>query len=293
MEDEKTVLVLVTGRSGSGIGTSIKILEDLGYYSIDNLPFELIVPTLDLLEEKAIQKKSGIAIGVHIHSSAQAEAFTLLQKNLKIRAQIDILFLTAQDDVLLTRYNATRRKHPFDDAAIGLIEAIEKEKLVLKPLEACANLILDTTYFSPQDLAWQIEKRLSPDRIPRKLHITLTSFGFKHGVCHPIDMLFDVRFLKNPFFVLELKEKSGLDKDVSDYILSDPESQEFLEKLIDLHEWLIPRFHREGKHYFRVGIGCTGGKHRSVCVVESLSREIQKYYPGMIEVSTYHRDINH
>ncbi len=290
---EQTSLILVTGQSGSGLGTAIRTLEDLGFYCIDNLPFELIVPTLEVLEKKAHDKTIPIVLGIHLHSMQHAHEFCLLHDDLRKRIQVEVLFLTAQNDILHTRFNTTRRKHPFESEGKDLGFAIARERDVLNIIEDRADLSVDTTYFSPQDLAWQLEDRFFPDKNPRKMQLSITSFGFKHGVCYPLDMLFDARFLRNPFFVKDLKEKNGLNSAVAAYILEDQDSKVFIDKILDLNNWLLPRYYREGKRYLRIGIGCTGGKHRSVCIAEMLRQELNKSYPSIIEVSVYHRDISH
>lgn len=291
--EKKVSLILVTGQSGSGLGTAIRILEDLGYYCIDNLPLELVAPTLEALERRAVRHEKGIALGIHIHSLSQARDFEKLQEDLKKKQSTEILYLMAQDSALQTRFSTTRRKHPLESVPPDLMSAIEKEKKVLSSVENKADYLIDTTDLTPQDLASEIEKRYFPNMIPRKLFVTVTSFGFKHGVCNPLDSMFDVRFLKNPFFIPSLKEKNGLDKEVSNFILSEQDTKTFLQKLLDLSKWLIPRYYNEGKHYFRIGIGCTGGKHRSVCIAEVLSKELKDTFPDMIEVKVYHRDISH
>lgn len=292
--NRKTFLVLVTGLSGSGLGTTVKILEDLGFYCIDNLPFELIVPTLNLLEDKGVQKEGrGIAFAFHITSEDQAKEFGKMHGDLRERARVELVYLMAEENTLQTRYNTSRRRHPFALLSGDLSGAIRKEKACLDGLRQHADFVVDTTFFSPQDLAWQLEKRFFPGSSPRKLQVAVTSFGFKHGVCYPLDLLFDVRFLSNPFFVAELKEKTGLDKEVREYLEKDDETQTFVEKLVGFYHWLLPRYYREGKHYLRIGIGCTGGKHRSVYVAEHLSKSIRDFSGPEISVATYHRDVNH
>jgi UPF0042 nucleotide-binding protein len=290
--ENKSFLILVTGQSGSGLGTVIRILEDLGFYCIDNLPVELVVPTLDALESKSVKHENKFALGIHIHSLEQANDFEKLIVVLKKKLKVDVLFLMTQDSVLQTRFSTTRRKHPFETEPKDLLSAIQKEREVLTLVEKNADNFIDTTDFSPQDLAAQIEQQYFPDRVPRKLAVTITSFGFKHGVCQPVDTMFDVRFLKNPFFSPKLKEKNGLDKDVINFILSDKETQPFLDKLVDFNKWLIPRYYKEGKHYFRIAIGCTGGKHRSVCVTEILAKHLKHEFKDIIDLTIYHRDIS-
>lgn len=289
--ENKGFLILVTGQSGSGLGTAIRILEDLGFYCIDNLPFELVVPTVESLQNH--QKEKKIALGIHIHSLTQAKDFEKLHADLKKRMKVEVLYLMAQDNVLLTRFSTTRRKHPFQSEPQDLSSAIKKERELLTLVENKADHLVDTTDFTPQDLATQIEERYFPDHHPRKLYVTITSFGFKHGVCNPVDSMYDVRFLRNPFFSPKLKEKNGLDKEVIDFILSDKETKPFVDKMVDLNTWLIPRYFKEGKHYFRIGIGCTGGKHRSVCIAEVLAESLRNSYPDMINLTVYHRDISH
>lgn len=289
----KTSLILVTGQSGSGLGTAIRILEDLGFYCIDNLPFELIIPTLDALEKRAIHYEGGIALGIHIHSMEQAKLFDKLHDELKKKLKVEVLYLMTQDNRLLTRFSTTRRKHPFESDPSDLISAIHREKELLTRVENKADYFIDTTDLSPQDLALEIEQHYFPNKKPRKLFVTVTSFGFKHGATSPLDSMFDVRFLKNPFFNPKLKDKNGLDKEVVDFIVSDKEAKEFIDKLVDMNTWLIPRYHKEGKHYFRIGIGCTGGKHRSVCIAEILSTQLKETFSDIIDVKVYHRDISH
>lgn len=289
--ENKSFLILVTGQSGSGLGTAIRILEDLGFYCIDNLPFELVIPTLEAIERRSVQHENKIAFGIHLNSMNQATEFEKLRNTLKSKLKIDVLFLMAQDSILLNRFSTTRRKHPFENASKDLLLAINKERKVLETVEQHADHLIDTTDLTPQDLAAQLEARYFPDRVPRKLCVTITSFGFKYGVCNPVDSLYDVRFLKNPFFSPKLKEKNGLNKEVSEFILSDKETNPFLEKLVDFNFWLIPRYFKEGKHYFRIGIGCTGGKHRSVCVAEILANRLKVKFPEMIELKVFHRDI--
>ncbi len=292
-EKKPQALVLITGQSGAGLGTAMRILEDLGFYCIDNLPFELVLATVSALEKIDLHEWQGVALCIHLHTKEQVKKFQVLLSDLKSKGKVDLVFLMAQDEILQLRYNTTRRKHPFKGEFLDLAKAIQNERDVLKPVENNSDLIVDTTYFAPQDLAWQIEGYFFPERVPRKLVVTVTSFGFKHGICHPLDMLFDVRFLRNPFFIVDLKEKNGLNPDVSNYVMADPDAVVFLNKLTDMTRWLLPRFYREGKHYFRIGIGCTGGKHRSVTIAEKLCQDLQKAHSEQVEVTVVHRDIFH
>ncbi len=287
----KKKLVFVTGQSGSGLGTAIRILEDLGFYCIDNLPFELVLQVLESIERNAVYNDNGIALGIHIHSADQTKAFIKLQEELRKKRSLEIIFLMTQDDVLQTRFSTSRRKHPFEIQPQNLLMAIQKEREVLELVESKADYIIDTTELTPQDLALQIEEHYFPEGLSRKLFITITSFGFKYGVCAPLDSMYDVRFLRNPFFNKNLKEKNGLEKDVREYIQSEEETKIFLDKLLDLNKWLIPRYYKERKHYFRIGIGCTGGKHRSVFVAEYLASELSKAFSEYVDVTVTHRDL--
>lgn len=289
---KKIVLVLITGQSGSGLGTAIRALEDLGFYCIDNLPFELIINTMESLERAIDFSKNKFALGIHIHNMQQAKAFSGLLKELrKGKRSVEVLYLTAQKEVLLNRYSTTRRKHPYSAKVSDLKAAILKESKVLKSVEAEADFLIDTTELSPHDLGHQIENRYFPGKKQRKVAVSITSFGFKHGVCSPIDALYDVRFLKNPFFNIKLKEKNGLDKDVREYILAERDTKEFLKKLLDFNMWLLPRYHQEGKRYYRVGIACTGGKHRSVFVADYLYKHLKRDCSEIIDIEITHRDI--
>ena len=291
--DNKNLLVLVTGQSGSGLGTAIRILKDLGLYCIDNLPFELVIPTLEALEKRTLRPENGIALGIHILSKEQALAFNKMHADLKKKIRVEVIYMMTQDNILQNRFSATRRKHPFEADTGDLITAIEAEKSVLAFVESQASFLIDTTDFSPQDLASQLEEHFFPNSVHRKLFITVTSFGFKYGPCSPADSIYDVRFLKNPFFVSGLKEKTGLSSEVADFVLSHGETKPFLEKLFDLNRWLVPRYYKEGKRYFRIGIECTGGKHRSPVIAEKLATDLMQAFPEIEDVKVYHRDISH
>lgn len=290
-QSKKNQLILVTGMSGAGLGTSIKALADIGFYCIDNLPFEMILQTLELLNQKPIPKEGGVAFGVHIQSFLHAQEFKNLKKTLKNIADVTVIFLTADEETLLTRFSTNRRRHPLLPLSGKLLDSIKMERKILEQAEWEADVVIDTTGLTSQNLGRIIESQFLNEVSLRKLFVTIVTFGFKHGQYRPLDSLFDVRFLKNPFFVPELRNKTGLDKEVREFLLNEPSTQELLDRLFDWHQWVLPKYYEEGKHYYRVGIGCTGGKHRSVGVAEELSKRLQNQpIPGVV-VNTTHRDL--
>jgi RNase adapter protein RapZ len=288
---KKPVLVLVAGYSGAGLATAIKSLEDMGYYCIDNLPFEMVVPTLALLEKKQITD-CPVALGIHIHSTSHAREFIELKKVLQNKAQVTQLFLTAEDDVLLTRFGSSRRRHPLLSSANTLTDAIESERRILAEVELQSDVVIDTSALSPHNLARIIESRFQQDEAQRCLFVSITSFGFKYGMHKPLDSLFDVRFLKNPYFVPSLKDKTGLDKEIKEYLFCDKDARELLQRLYDWHAWILPKYYEEGKHIYRVGIACTGGRHRSVFVADELHQMLKKVTLQGIVINVSHRDID-
>lgn len=289
--DRKPLIIFVTGISGAGLKTGVNALEDSGVYCIDNLPLEMINPTLQLIEKETITLDGGVAFGLHIRASKDIDAFLELHSQLKTKYLLDVLFLTAEDSVLELRYSANRRRHYFLKEGRRLQEAFAFEKSLKASLEAKADIVIDTSQLSPHQLTRMIEHRYKDHVVQRNLYVMLTSFGFKYGQCRPVDSLFDVRFLKNPYFVPDLRSKTGLSQEVQDYVLMDENAEQFLKRIVDWHKWILPQYLNEGKHYFRVGIGCTGGRHRSVSIVEELFRALKEDPLEHIVVSKNHRDI--
>ncbi|MEY4631542.1 MAG: hypothetical protein RIQ81_1662 [Pseudomonadota bacterium] len=296
MPDQKTpeslpLLVVVTGLSGAGLSTALRALQDSGFYCIDNLPVELFDQTLDLISGGKI-KARGFAFGMDIRDEKFAAAFPGLNQKLQKKIRIDTIFLSADEKTLLARFGATRRKHPLMPAEGGsLREAIRREAEILAPLEAAADAAFDTSNWSPQALMSAIETRYHKAIQVRRLHVTICSFGFKHGQLRPADMLFDARFLPNPHFVLDLRARSGLEPAVRKMIMEDPLGREFFNRLEDMCRFLLPQFFAEGKHYLRIGIGCTGGFHRSVCLAEELGAALRRKPLANIEIAVEHRDL--
>jgi len=284
--------VIVTGLSGAGSSTALHAMADAGLYCIDNLPMEMLFPTIDLLECGRIVAENGLALCMDVRGKSFAGQFPAVKKRLAERIRFEVIFLTADPYVIATRFGATRRRHPLLLDGETLTEAIERERDLLGPVEEAADTVFDTSTWSPHQLARAVENRLASDLPPRMLHVTVTSFGFKRGQTQPVDTMFDVRFLDNPYFVPGLKNKSGLDPEVREYILSNKDAQAMLGKIEDMLRFLLPLYYREGKHYFRLGIGCTGGRHRSVCFAEELGQIfLARPIPNTI-MTILHRDID-
>ena len=279
-------LVIITGMSGAGKTVALKTLEDMGYYSADNVPVVLIPKFAEVIRESV---SHDIAIGVDIRST---EKFTELKDVLdeleKSDVECRVLFLDASDKVLLKRYKETRRTHPLSPT--GHIEdGLMKERESLLWLKDRSDYVIDTSGMSTRNLRSQLEVIFSKDKNYKMIYLNILSFGYKYGIPEDADIVMDVRFLPNPFYVDELKKKTGLDKDVRDYVLGGKDAGEFVEKLTDLVDFLIPRYIEEGKNQLIIAFGCTGGKHRSVTIAETLYAHLkEKAYFG---VNVEHRDI--
>ncbi len=285
------LLVIVTGLSGAGKSTAIKALEDLSFFCIDNLPFQLVDQALDhLLASKSSPQR--YALGMDARDQDFVDGFADLQARLQKKIKLDVLFLTSSAEQIAERFSTTRRKHPLLDSGGQLIAAIRREIHALQPVEKLADVSFDTSTWSVHFLARKVEERYSGKVLGRQLHVNITSFGFKNGQLNPADTIFDVRFLRNPFFDPQLKDRTGLEQPVANYVFADPNAEVFLKKLIDLHSFLFPEYYKEGKHYFRIGIGCTGGKHRSVALAERLAMELAGLGLPQIAISVNHRDID-
>ena len=261
--------VIVTGMSGAGKITALKIFEDNGYYCVDNLPIDLIENFADLLFTQTSEKNK-VAIGVDIRSGENLEKINNVLENMRKKDRnYEILFLDCNNTTLIKRFKETRRSHPMGDAD-SVENEIEAERKKLQYLRTEADYIIDTSNLLVRDLRAEIEKIFVMNQDYRNLFVTIMSFGFKYGVPADCDLVFDVRFLPNPYYVPELKHKTGEDNDVRDYVLKSPVSIEFLEKLTDMIKFLIPNYINEGKNQLVIGIGCTGGHHRSVTVANTL-----------------------
>jgi UPF0042 nucleotide-binding protein len=277
---------MVTGISGAGKTQALHILEDMDYYCIDNLPTALIETFLQLVASNANINIDNIAIGIDIRSSRDFNGIEKIIKNLNTNnVSCEVVFLDAEDKTIIKRFKETKRTHPVARHG-SLQEGITDERDIVQPIKELSNFIIDTTNLS----IWQLKERIkgifSQDMRINSFPINIASFGFKNGVPTDADMVFDVRFITNPYYVPELKDKTGLDEEVSSFVLSTNEARAFLDKLVDIVDYLIPLYIMEGKGQLTIAIGCTGGRHRSV----SIANEIYKH---LKRVSEYNVHIDH
>lgn len=280
--------VIVTGMSGAGKSTALKMLEDVGYFCIDNLPIPLI-PKLSELLRVPNTEINQVALGLDIRSGQNFEELKqslddLDQSGLKY----EILFLDASENVLVKRYKETRRQHPLSvDGRID--QGIREERTKLRYLKERADYIVDTSQMLTRELKAELDKIFVENKSFKNLYITIVSFGFKYGIPSDADLVFDVRFLPNPYYIDELRPKSGNDREVREYVMDNEKAQEFMRKLTDMMHFLIPNYILEGKHQLVVAVGCTGGKHRSVTLANGLFEAL--HGDGEYGVKIEHRDI--
>ncbi len=283
-------LVLVTGMSGAGKSTALKMLEDSGFFCVDNLPISLIGTFVLMTSEGKEGKRSHVAVGVDIRSQEKltdlTEVFEVLQES---DVDYRILYLDADDRTLIKRYKESRRNHPL--AGNGRLETgIEREREALLFLKKRADVIIDTSQLLTRELRQELEKIFVREQDFGNLIITILSFGFKNGIPTDSDLVFDVRFLKNPYYEQDLRSLTGLDEAVRDYVMQDETAKEFADRVEELIRFLIPHYVREGKNQLVVSIGCTGGRHRSVTLSEELYRRLGT--SGEYGLRIEHRDID-
>ncbi len=279
-------LVIVTGLSGSGKGSVLKALEDVGYYCVDNLPIDLI-PTFADLYLKTGGEVQRAALVVDIREGEALEKLPRVYENLRRTAPATLVFVEASDDALLRRFSETRRPHPLG-ADLPLREGIRRERKLLKPIRARAEIVIDTTRFDPHELRRFVEERFVETDQNRALMISLLSFGYRYGVPPDADLVFDVRFLPNPNFVPAYKPLTGKDRRVAQYVFAFPQAKEFMNRVVKLLLYLLPHYIREGKSYLTIGFGCTGGRHRSVAIAQAVR---EKLTGSKYEVKISHRDL--
>ena len=284
-------IVLISGLSGSGKTTAIKALEDMGFYCVDNLPIVLFPTFVDLCSQSA----GGItkaALGVDIRGKEFLEGSRQIINQLREEGYlIEILFLESSDEILVRRYRETRRQHPL---GIGksVLEGIESEREGLTIIRDMADKVIDTSEFNVHELQDAIRRYFSDQSRLRKMTITLLSFGYSYGIPLEADLLVDVRFLSNPYFIDELKRLTGEDPQVAEYVLKSDETREFLRRFRELLKFLIPLYKKEGKSYLTIAIGCTGGRHRSIVVANTVEAYLRKSLKGEdVILRTTHRDI--
>jgi UPF0042 nucleotide-binding protein len=279
--------LIITGLSGSGKSTVMRALEDAGFHCIDNLPPVLMPKFLELCTTSSAEI-SKIAMVMDVRERAFLKEYPAIFKELKAQGQdLTILFLESTDEVLVRRYNETRRQHPLAERGT-VLEGIRKEREMLSDLRMLADEIIDTSSLSIHQLRHLITQLFHPAGDARRMNIILTSFGYKYGVPADADLVFDVRFLPNPFFVSELRNLSGNESPVSDYVMNNEAARGFREKFFDLIAFLTPLYEQEGKAYLTICVGCTGGMHRAVAVINSL----QSFLAGKgYQVRVIHRDL--
>lgn len=280
--------VVVTGMSGGGKSTALKMLEDAGFYCVDNLPVSLIDKFVELIVTPN-SEISKVALGLDVRAGQSFEDATSVLMALRERGyKLEILFMEADDNVLIKRYKETRRVHP-----LALDERVEdgvrKERKVLEDIRTQADYVIDTTHLLTRELKEELDRIFVQNKEYNSLMVTVMSFGFKHGIPTDADLVFDVRFLPNPFYIDELKLKTGNDKEVQDFCLSFPEAEEFMQRLKDMIQFLVPYYIKEGKYRLVVAIGCTGGKHRSVTLANELYNRMKN--KGNYGMKLYHRDV--
>lgn len=283
----QSTLVIITGMSGAGKTIAVQSLEDLGFFCVDNLP-PVLIPKFAELIEQSHGRIAKVALVIDLRGreffTALAESLNYIREHYTI--QYEILFLDATDSVLVQRYKESRRRHPLAPDGMPL-DGIRLERKLLEDLKGWATQVIDTSNLKPAALKERIIGRFT-DLDRNTISINITSFGFKYGVPIDADLIFDVRFLPNPHYVEQLRPKTGQEPEVYDYVMKWPETQTFLSKLLDMLQYLIPLYHKEGKSQVVIGIGCTGGKHRSVAIAEYLGRRIGSSETEFVRVS--HRD---
>ncbi len=280
-------LVIITGLSGSGKSYVQSTLEALGFYCSDNLPVALIEPFLEEVAEHEQANRVAIVVDVRTHDFATTFPAFYRDRLLRLVPHAILIFLDASDEVIARRYSETRRPHPMEKDR-PIIEAIQAEREALTEVKSLANMVLDTSQFSVHELKAEVMRRFQLDGSREvSLLITIISFGFKFSPPYNMDLLFDVRFLPNPHFVPELRPLTGLDPEIRAFLHQQPEYEEFYRRLLDFISYLIPQYKKEMKSYLTIGIGCTGGRHRSVAIAQRLGDDLEK---AGHNVEIVHRD---
>ena len=282
-------IIILTGLSGSGKSTAITSLEDSGYYCVDNLPIELLLKFLEL-PIKSVSIISGLAFVMDLRDSSFLSQHASVFDSLHEKGyNFELIFLEADDSVLLRRFSQTRRPHPVTSND-QLIDNIREERKQLVDLRKAAHRIIDTSSYNLHDLKSEMTSIVKSSHNDDGLRLSVMSFGYKYGIPSGADLVVDVRFLQNPYFVKELKPLSGLDDGVSSFVLKNEPARIFVEKYISLLDFLIPQYQREGKSYLTIAVGCTGGRHRSVAVAAEITGYLKSVYNNHLSIT--HRDID-
>lgn len=266
--------IIITGMSGAGKTLALNHFEDMGYYCMENLPPQFIVNFIELINnsKKTIEK---LAILIDVRARFFEELYETVQNLKKMDCHVKILFLDAMDKVIINRYKELRRPHPIESTSLSL--SIDKERKMLNNIKDCSDVIIDTSRLSTSEFKNKLNKIFFNGN-KKGLNINIESFGFKNGILLEADLVFDVRFIENPYYIEELKELNGTDEKIKNFIFSFEDSNIFVEKVINLLEFLIPKYIKEGKSMLTIGIGCTGGKHRSVCIAQKLYEQLKSKY---------------
>ena len=280
--------VIVTGMSGGGKRTALKMLEDAGFYCVDNLPVPLIEKFVELVDTPGSEIKM-VALGLDVRADQPfGEVHRTLENLKKVGYKYEILFMDASEHVLLKRYKESRRLHPL--ALEGRVEdGVRREREILKSMKESSDYVIDTSNLLTRELKEEIDRIFVMNEEYNSLMVTILSFGFKNGIPADSDLVYDVRFLPNPYYIDELKPKTGNDQAVQDYVMGFSEAGEFLSKLEDMIHFLIPLYIKEGKYQLVIGIGCTGGQHRSVTLANELYKRMKN--KGNYGLKIYHRDV--
>lgn len=278
-------VTIISGMSGSGKSTAIRALEDQGYHCVDNLPLSLLQGLVDSLRDNEDLRR--LALVIDVRNRSLEDTPKLVEQLRRNGDQVRLVFLEAQEETLLRRFSETRRPHPLDRGQ-GLNEAMARERVVLTAVRELADNVIDTTSTSPHELRNRILADVAGVNVGDDLQVAITSFGFKYGLPLESDLVFDVRFLPNPYFVEELRDFTGLDEAVRNYVWEISEAQEFIERTLDYLAFLLPKYRREGKRYLTLAVGCTGGRHRSVSLARILGEKLQSQGH---QVQVRHRDV--
>ena len=281
--------VIVTGMSGGGKSTALKMLEDAGFYCVDNLPVPLLEKFVELISEPG-SEIGKVVLGLDVRADQPIEDIVRILDKLEADGtKIEILFVDAQEDTLIKRYKETRRSHPL--ALDGRVEdGVRRERKILESIRKKADYVIDTSNLLTRELKEELDRIFVANEEYNSLMVTIMSFGFKHGIPSDADLVFDVRFLPNPYYIEELKHKTGNDKEVREYVMSFPEAEQFMDKLTDMMEFLLPRYVSEGKNRLVIAVGCTGGKHRSVTLARGLYDNLKD--KGNYGLKLFHRDVD-
>ena len=283
--------LLVTGMSGGGKTVATRYMEDMGAFCVDNLPPMMMVKFMEACETSSLQCKF-VVLAVDVRSGEFFDAHAvakLITEARHLGYRIETLFLEASDDVLVSRYKETRRDHPLASDTVSLTEAIAEEREMLQPLREMADYVIDTSAIRPKTLHKKLNTIISDDSESVPLHVEVMSFGFKRGLPRQADLVWDVRFLPNPFYIEGLGRHTGLDEDVRAFVMDHPVTEEFLAKAKDMLDFLMPHYVEEGKHRLMIAIGCTGGAHRSVAIAEAIGAHLRAM--GR-KVDVNHRDLD-